>query len=195
MAYSVTSSNDDCYPGTTILINKLGIKNQEMLDEAEVVAFALHSAEIESEQSDAPFSFRFYCDLNKRLFGDLYAWAGTLRTIDFSKNGTVFYPSSELSTLGNAKFNRLEAMNEFRGMKRLQLIDEVTELYHEINMLHPFREGNGRTQRLFFTLLLRRLGYNINFAECDTDKLMMATIYAAQGVMTPLHDFFEGIMQ
>lgn len=61
-------------------------------------------------------------------------------------------------------------------------------------MLHPFREGNGRTQRLFFSLLLHRLGYSISFAECDTDKLMMATIYAAQGIMTYLHEFFEAVI-
>ena len=191
MAYSVTSSNDGCYPGTTVLVNKLGLKNQEALDAAESVAAALHFVEIESEPSVAPFTFDYYCSLHKRLFGDLYDWAGELRTIDLSKNGTTFYPASSLRELANAKFKRLETMNEFSGLKRAQLVDEITDFYHELNMLHPFREGNGRTQRLFFTLLLRRLGYSISFAECDTDELMMATIYAAQGIMTYLHDFFE----
>lgn len=58
-------------------------------------------------------------------------------------------------------------------------------------MLHPFREGNGRTERLFFSLLIRRCGYRIDFAECDMDVLMMATIYAAQGVPTYLTSFFR----
>ena len=58
-------------------------------------------------------------------------------------------------------------------------------------MLHPFREGNGRTQRLFFTLLIQRAGYSIHFADCDTDLLMYATILAAQGVHDYLRHFFE----
>lgn len=195
MAYSITSSNDACYPGTTVLINKLGLKSQEALDDIESVTVALRSAEIESEPSDAPFTFDFYCGLHERLFGDLYEWAGELRTIDFSKKGTSFYPANDLRELGNAKFARLKDMNDFQGLDRSELVDEITDLYHELNMLHPFREGNGRTQRLFFTLLLRRLGYNISFAECDTDELMMATIYAAQGITTYLHSFFEKILK
>lgn len=195
MAYSVTSSNDGCYPGTTVLINKLGLKSQAALDAAESVAATLHSTEIECEPCDVPFTFDFYCCLHKRLFGDLYAWAGELRTIDFSKKGSNFYPADGLRALGNAKFDRLQAMNEFQGLSRAQLIDEITDFYHELNMLHPFREGNGRTQRLLFALLLRRLGYHINFAECDTDALMTATIYAAQGVTTYLHRFFETIIR
>ena len=195
MAYSVTSSNDGCYPGTTVLINKLGLKSQEALDNVESVTVALRSAEIESEPSDASFTFDFYCGLHKRLFGDLYDWAGELRTIDFSKKGTSFYPASDLRELGNAKFARLKDMNDFHGLDRSELVDEITDFYHELNMLHPFREGNGRTQRLFFTLLLRRLGYSISFAECDTDELMMATIYAAQGIKTYLRSFFETLIK
>ncbi len=195
MAYSVNSSTDSCYPGTSVLINKLGLKNQEALDAVESVAVALHSAEIESEASDIPFSFDFYCNLHKRLFGDVYEWAGELRTIDISKKGTVFYSADSLADLGKAKFARLQSMNEFQGLGRAELIDELTDFYHGMNMLHPFREGNGRTQRLFFTLLLHRLGYRINFAECDTEELMMATIYAAQGITTPLRNFFEHIIR
>lgn len=194
MAYSITSSNDGCYSGTTVMINKLGLKSQTALDEVEAVAVTLHSAEIEGEGFDAPFTFDFYCNLHKRLFGDLYEWAGELRTVDLSKKGTFFYPAESLRRFGNAKFERLQELDEFRGLSRSQLIDEITDFYHELNMLHPFREGNGRTQRVFFTLLLRRLGYSISFAECDTDELMMATIYAARGVTTYLHGFFEKII-
>ena len=68
MTYSITSSNDGCYPDTTVLINKLELKNQEALDNVESVAVALHSAEIESESSNAPFTFDFYCGLAQTPF-------------------------------------------------------------------------------------------------------------------------------
>jgi cell filamentation protein len=85
----------------------------------------------------------------------------------------------------------LQEKNELRELPRDDFIAQIAGFYHDLNMLHPFREGNGRTQRLFFTLLIRRAGYDINFAACDMDELMIATIYASQGVMDFLVDFFR----
>ena len=58
-------------------------------------------------------------------------------------------------------------------------------------MLHPFRGGNGRVQRVFFTQWVRSLGYDLDLSSVDPDAFMIATIYAAQGVMDQLVDFFE----
>ncbi len=192
MAYSIDSVADCCYPGTSVLINKLGLQNQTVLDEAESIAVSLRTTQILTSFTDnTPFTFAFYCDLHKQLFGDIYDWAGTLRTINLSKKGTAFYPAEKLAELGKAKFRYLQENHEFCNLPRKSLVDELADFYHELNMLHPFREGNGRTQRLFFTLLLRRAGYEIRFANCDTDALMMATIYAAQGIPNYLYDFFD----
>ena len=160
MAYSVTASQDSCYPDSTVLVNKLGLRDQSALDRAESVAFAFHSAEIELKPCNEPFTFDFYRSLHKQLFGDIYEWAGEIRTIDFSKGGALFCPACELKELSEAKFMRLQEMNEFRFLPQDILVEELTDFYNELNMLHPFREGNGRTQRLFFTLLLSRLGYH-----------------------------------
>ena len=191
MSYSISSTNADCYPGTTVLINKLGLHSQDMLDDVERVMTGVRTVEIEDAQSVAPFTFDFYLNLHRRLFGDIYDWAGKLRTIDLSKKGTSFYAADKLADLGTAIFDRLQRMNEFRDLPRDEFVKEIAELYHSLNMLHPFREGNGRTERLFFTLLIRRAGYKISFADCDTDALMIATIYAAQGVMDQLYQFFN----
>lgn len=191
MAYSLDSSKDSCYPGTTVLVNKLGLQEQADLDAAERVAVAVHAVEIETAPPSGPFTFAYYLDLHRRLFQDLYNWAGTLRTINLSKKGTAFYPASELAELGDAKFRRLQSQHEFRGLTRSAFVAAIADFYHELNMLHPFREGNGRTQRLFFTLLIRRAGYDIDFSACDTDLLMFSTIRAAHGIMTYLEAFFD----
>ncbi len=191
MSYAISSTTADCYPGTTVLINKLGLHSQEMLDEVERVMTGVQTVEIEKEQSSEPFTFNFYLNLHRRLFGDIYDWAGKLRTIDLSKKGTTFYSADNLKSIGTAIFDRLQQRSEFRGLPRGTFVRELAELYHSLNMLHPFREGNGRTERLFFTLLIRRAGYALNFADCDTDALMVATIYAAQGVMDFLYQFFD----
>ena len=190
MPYSVTALTADCYPNTTVLVNKLGLRSQEALDEAERVAVAVRSVEAENERGTARFTFAFYCKLHERLFSDIYEWAGKLRAVNLSKKGTNFYPAEQLNELGTALFQRFQQKHELIGLSKSDFISELSEFYHDLNMLHPFREGNGRTQRLFFTLLIRRAGYQINFSECDTDELMMATIFAAQGVKDPLVDFF-----
>lgn len=191
MAYSTEDLSENCYPGTTVLINKLDIRSQAALDDVERVVTAIHTVELEKENSVEPFTLFYYKSLHKRLFGDLYDWAGEFRKVDLSKKGTIFCKAKNLEEIGGAVFDRLQRKKEFKNLNRKAFVKEIADLYHSINMLHPFREGNGRTQRLFFTLLIRRAGYEINFSTTDTDALMAATIYAAQGVMDHLRKYFD----
>lgn len=191
MGYSLDSSDAGCYPGTTVLVNKLGLKSQKALDEAESVAVSFRSVEILLSPFTEEISFAGYCSLHEKLFGDIYDWAGELRTVDLSKKGTSFYPCEKLEEYGAMLFRRLAGENGFCDMKRTSLVSGAAEFYHDLNMLHPFREGNGRTQRVFITLLIRRAGYDIDFADCDMDELLVATIFAAQGVMDGLRSFFD----
>lgn len=191
MAYTIDAIQDNCYPGTTVLVNKLGLKDQALLDKAEIVSVSLRAMEIEENPDSSPFTFEYYRSIHHHLFGDIYDWAGELRKTDISKKGTVFYPAEQLERLGRMKFERLQQMNELRGLGKSEFVEQISNLYHELNMLHPFREGNGRTQRLFFTLLVRRAGYNIDFSNCDLDELVIATIFSAQGVRDQLTAFFK----
>ena len=61
-------------------------------------------------------------------------------------------------------------------------VEEITDFYCSTNYLHPFREGNGRTQRAFLTQLIRNAGHDLNWSEVDGDLLMTATIQATHGV-------------
>ena len=89
----------------------------------------------------------------------------------------------------------LLGMDLLRDMPDDAFLDEICELYHELNMLHPFREGNGRTLRLFITLLVRNTGRDINFSLCDSDILNIATIKAAQGDTSMLRKVLEDIIE
>lgn len=191
MRYSLSASEDNCYPGTTVLINKLGLQEQDALNDAEYMSVSIYTAELMKTDFTEPFTFEFYCYIHKVLFGDIYDWAGEIRTVDISKKGTNFCRSGNIRSLGKAKFDYLQRNNEFNSLSRDEYIKEIADFYHELNMLHPFREGNGRTERLFFSLLLKRNGNSIDFAKCDTDFLMMAAMYAAQGVIDYLEDFFR----
>lgn len=82
-------------------------------------------------------------------------------------------------------------MNYFVGLSKDKFIFEIADLYHLLNILHPFREGNGRTERVFFVLLIRNAGYDIDYSSLNSDLLMIGSIQAAGGVMDTLIRFFE----
>lgn len=193
--YSLEGTHKDCYPDTTVLINKLDIRNQKMLNVAELRIVISMTMKIEKEIKFNNVDFNFYKNLHKQLFDDLYEWAGTVRNINISKKGTVFCNSDDIERIGKLKFDRLKSLNFLKNTPKDQFLDELTELYHDLNMLHPFREGNGRTLRLFITLLVRNAGYNLNFSECDSDMLMIATIKAAQGDLSMLREVFSDIVR
>lgn len=192
ISYSVESTTKDCYPGTTVLINKLGIKNQNHLDEIETMIVSVKSAEIElSFSSDADFDFEFYKDLHRLLFEDIYEWAGTVRTINISKKQTSFCSTEQIQATGENIFKYLQKANYFSDLPYDELIEELADLYNSINYLHPFREGNGRCQRLFFRLLSNKIGYSMDFDQIDPDNLMVATIQASGGVLDFLKNIFK----
>ncbi|MBQ9899172.1 MAG: Fic family protein [Ruminococcus sp.] len=192
--YRIEGCQWNCYTGTTVLINKLGITDQRELDSVEKQITLLRGTQAEQETEFRDVDFEFYKSLHGTLFGDLYDWAGKLRTINISKKGTVFCKHTELEHLGTLKFARLRELDFLCGMPDSKFLDELTEFYHEMNMLHPFREGNGRTLRLFVTLLVRNTGRDIDFARCDTDLLTIAAVRAAQGDTSLLRDTLSEVI-
>ena len=121
----------------------------------------------------------------------MYEWAGELRKADISKKGTSFCKVNELENLCKACFKRLEKANYFKSVSREKFVEEIVDLYVTTNFLHPFREGNGRTQRIFISKLIKYNGYEFNFSNINPDLLMIATIKAANGVTDDLYNIFD----
>ncbi len=70
-------------------------------------------------------------------------------------------------------------------------VNNIVDLYCTLNIIHPFREGNGRTERIFISYLIRFNGYDIDFSGIDADSLMIATIQATQGITENLVAIFR----
>lgn len=189
MGYSVESTTANCYAGTTCLINKFGIKNEQTLAQIEADITFAKAAILESEDIHIPLDFNYYKYIHRFLFEDLYDWAGKLRTIDISKKGTSFCPAKQLETLCENCFKRLVDNDYFSGLDRSKFIEEVVDFYVTTNTLHPFREGNGRTQRIFISKLIKYNGFDFDFSNINHDELMSATIHSANGV----NDYLIGI--
>ena len=192
MAYSIDSSSDNCYEGTSILINKLNIRDEQELSDIEMIITATKIKQLLDTDFDGIIDDKYYCSLHKEIFGDIYEWAGTVRTVDLSKKGTSFHRAENLGSAMEKLFDRLVKCNYFITDSKEKYVSDIAEFYNDLNLLHPFREGNGRTQRVLMTKLIERAGYSIDFARCDRDLLMIATVHAAQGVMDQLESFFMG---
>lgn len=191
MSYSMDSTSENCYEGTTVLINKLDIRDENELAEAEGIITGLKASELIVASLKPDFSFEDYKQIHKYLFDMLYDWAGEIRTIPISKSATKFAVPEHIEENGTKIFERLRSLNYFCRLPRDEFVLQIADLYHTINMLHPFREGNGRTQRVFFFQLIRNAGYEIDYSDFNSDLLMIGTIQAAAGVMDNLTEFFN----
>ena len=191
MSYSLEPLQDDCYEGTTVLINKFGIKDDAKLDmvERDITSALIAKAYIEIPFEDVDFDF--YKNLHYYVFSDIYEWAGKIRNVDMSKKGTRFCPPEKIETSGRAIFEYLSQMSYLAKLTDEDFIAEFTELYCRLNYLHPFREGNGRIQRLFLSMLLKNMGKGIDFSKIDADLLMIATIKAVSGDVFTIQDIFR----
>ena len=195
MGYEITPSSDHCYPGTAVLVNKFDIRDEGKLNEVEAVLVPMRTTEWLLSPLRESFDFDHYKAIHRHLFSDLYDWAGSIRTIDISKKGTHFCPASEVEQRAHLIFQRLLDQNLFQNLQHDAFVSEIVDFYCSTNELHPFREGNGRTQRTFFTQLIQNAGYSIDFADMDPDLLMFATIQAAHGVTDNLQRLFSDAIQ
>ena len=182
MSYSIDAITNNCYEGTTCLINKLDIRDEKQLDAIESHITIAKISQLLQNPIQGDFDFEHYKAIHKFIFEDLYDWAGVPRDVDISKKGTHFVKAENIDEIATACFERLKCQNYFIGLDMDDFVEHITDFYCVTNNLHPFREGNGRTQRVFLSQLALNAGYEMDFSNIDTDELMIATINASNGV-------------
>lgn len=191
MSYSIDAITDGCYENTTCLINKFDIRDEDKLKKVEADITFAKATILESNPISNKFDLEHYKAIHRFLFEDIYDWAGSFRTVDMSKKGTGFCSADQLDDVARNCFSRLAENNLFSDLDRDEFIDAIVDFYCVTNMLHPFREGNGRTQRIFISQLIHHNGYDFDFSDIDPDDLMIATIQAANGVTDFLKQLFD----
>ena len=194
MSYSIDTLTNNCYEGTTCLINKFGIRDDKQLDVVESQITVAKISILQKNPIDGNFDFEHYKAIHKFIFEDLYDWAGISRTVDLSKKGTSFVKAENIEEIANACFERLKNQNYFKNLDIDDFAEKITDFYCVTNNLHPFREGNGRTQRVFLSQLALNANYEMDFSKIDTDTLMVATIHAANGIDAYLKEALREII-
>jgi cell filamentation protein len=179
----------DCYPGTDILVNLLHIQNAARLEAAERDITALAASTIEF--SPPPYDLNYLCAIHKTLFEDIYAWAGKIRTLDISKGATRFCTVDRILPEANKLFLAFSKRDYFEESTRTDLINNLAEFYGDVNMLHPFREGNGRAQRILFEHIVANAGYEISWDLTSELEWVRANIASVGCDYTLLETIFE----
>jgi cell filamentation protein len=145
----------------------------------EAAEIELSQARIEQFEPDFDnVSLSALREIHFHLFQDIYDWAGDLRTVDISKGGTRFANVNRVEPEANKLFRQLEEENYLIGLPREQFVARVAHFYCELNVIHPFRDGNGRAQRLLFEVIAINAGYELRWAPIGRAEWLEANITA-----------------
>ena len=174
-----------CYPGTTVLINRAGLRDQAELVEYEGEMIALRFRE--------PFpggrlSYRHYLAVHRHLFQDVYPWAGKIRTVRIFKEGSAFCYPEHVDREMRRLFAELTKQKYFRGLDAGTFATRTAHFLAELNAIHPFREGNGRTQLSFLVILAGKAGHRLTRQRFEPKATLRAMISSFDGDEKPLAD-------
>lgn len=171
------------YKGTDVLKNRLGTRDQDIL-----TAFELEMSTLRAEEPlpRGRFGPAHYRAVHKHLFQDVYPWAGRYRTVRTAKGGNSFcYPEyipTEMDRLfGQLRDDKYLAFDDFE-----EFVRHAALFLSELNAIHPFREGNGRTQLAFLHLLAIKAGHPIVLARIRPKTYLPAIIASFHGELEPL---------
>jgi len=172
-----------CYEGTSVLKNRLDLRTQEELTDFE---HTIASQRAEEPLPTGKLDEQHYCALHRHLYQDVYDWAGELRTVRTSKGGNMFcYPENIAAQLKKL-FGELAGSKHFSGLDAAAFAKAAAHFLAELNAIHPFREGNGRTQLTFLKLIGARAGHVIDFKRLDPTAMLNAMIASYHGDETAL---------
>ena len=149
------------------LENKLGIKSSAELAREEERISKKKAVELFEngmlEKLEAG-KFQTLCGIHKYLFDDIYDFAGKIRTVNISKGNFRFAPLMYLET----------AIKNVDKMPQ-NTFDEIVEKYVEMNIVHPFREGNGRSMRIWLDMMLKKqIGQVVDWSKIEKEDYLMA---------------------
>ena len=172
-----------CYPGTTILKNIPDLQTQAALDRFE--------AAMTTQRADEPlpagrFTASHYRAIHRHLFQDLYRWAGKYRTVRIARGTSAFCYPEHITREMRLLFKRLARDRYLKGRTPKQFVTGAASFLAQLNAIHPFREGNGRTQTTFLALLADHASHPLDLDRLKPKPFLAAMIKSFVGDEKPL---------
>lgn len=160
------------YPYTDVLKNKLGIHNKDELERME------RQLVLQRAREGTPagqFDLDHLKAIHRHLFQDVYDWAGKTRTVELNKGGQQFQ-FRQFIEIGIADVHkRLVAWDLLKGLCQQDFAKKAAEILGDVNYVHPFREGNGRTQLLYLEQLAEQAGHPLDLTRVDPERWIEAS--------------------
>jgi cell filamentation protein len=177
-----------CYPGTEVLINLENIRDSETLAQFEVQTASTSIARLAIRPVKGPFDTRRLKETDRRIFGNVYPWAGEFRTgigmMAKTRSGfTVAYgPSENVAAALDGAFAKLKGENGLIGLEAGAFADRLAFYYSELDAIHAFREGNSRSLRVFTSDLAQAAGHGLDWARNAAAPEYRQSLYHARDV-------------
>ena len=170
-----------CYPPDyKILKNKLNIQSQDDLNRKER-QFA--TFRITQGCPTGDFDLAHLQAIHHHIFQDIYTWAGEIRQVEISKSHQFMFRQYIASGMHDVH-KRIKQQHYFQGMKPNQFAKEAGTIIGDVNYVHPFREGNGRTQLQYLEQLADKAGHPIDLMRLNPKEWIQASINANDGDYT-----------
>jgi cell filamentation protein len=185
-------------PGTGVLRNLIGARTRESLEDAEGSLSFARLVQLMDRPLKPTGDLAELCAVHRHLFQDLYDWAGQIRTVDIRKNvegAEFFLPSAMIERASAFAAGELRSDNMLRGLDREHFIARLAYHYDQVNYIHPFREGNGRVQRVFWNRIALAAGWQLDWRPVHGDVNDRASRAASdQRDLGPLRAMFDRIV-
>ena len=165
-----------CYPDSDVLKNKLNIRNREELNQAEEEITALKQYMLMESPIKGRFTKTQLMNIHRFLFEDIYPFAGHIRREQISKGDTMFFPPHLISQELDKVFAKLHSEKMLHATDKKRQIEHLSYIMSELNVIHPFREGNGRSIRELIRYMALYYGFSLDWSLVDRDTMIDAAV-------------------
>ncbi|MBQ9900478.1 MAG: Fic family protein [Acholeplasmatales bacterium] len=188
--YEWENDNYYCYPHSNCLRNKFNITDEEELKDMERQITSVRAAQILKDPVKGLFDENHLKAIHKHLFQDLYSWAGEFRKVNISK-GNPFCLFQYIPEQLNNLFKELKNEAYLSLLNENDLAARLAYYLGELNAIHPFREGNGRTQRIFIMELALKNGYILDLSHVEKKEMIRASVQSFALNYGPMKDIIK----
>jgi len=180
-----------CYPDSSVLRNKAGLTDPEALEQFET---AMTFARSEEPLPTGRLSIRHYRAIHHHLFQDVYNWAGKFRTVRLTKDASTFCYPENIAREMQKLFSWLQEQRFLRGLEATDFSRHASHFLAELNAVHPFREGNGRTQLTFLALIADGAGHPLDLDRLEGAAMLAAMVESFSGNEAPLATIIQRLV-
>ena len=171
-----TTASIYCYKNSNVLKNKAGIRDGNTLRAMENEIVAIKQYQMILSPITGKFTKNHLYRIHRFLFEDIYSFAGHTRKEQIAKGTTTFYPPASIDKELGKTFRFIADGHQLRDYTGSDLLDAIAFVMAELNVVHPFREGNGRAIREFIRLLALHNGLHIDWSNVEYTAILDASI-------------------